>query len=148
MVSACPAGRHMRAYVQVGGANKVQYLKVLGDGRSIGTGKQPAVLPVYQTDELALGVVVCRDIEDLGFLHAVLGRLRASPQRVKLLCIPADMQDHWFSFDPIRGFEGVYLARSNNNSTYPEGRALSFIAAPDATRLVRQLRYEPIVAAA
>jgi hypothetical protein len=48
----------------------------------------------------------------------------------------------------VRGYEGVHVALSNNNSTYPVWRARSFVAAPDGVRIATQRAHEPIYAAA
>lgn len=146
IVAACSDKTNMRAHVLVGGRNQVDYLKVLDDGRSEGTGEQPTSVPFCEWRDCAIGVAICRDIEPGGVLPQVLQALRDSSRSTKLLCIPADMHGGWFPSDPVLGFEGVYVAMSNNNITYPDWRATSLIAAPDGRRISTQCQFEPIVA--
>jgi hypothetical protein len=148
IVAAIPDGRNMRAQVIVEGRNQVNYLKIRTDDRSEGVGNAPTTLPYCESRELAIGVLICKDIEEIEFVQALLQKLRSSSRPVKLLCIPADMHGDWFISEHIGGFEGVYLALSNNNQTYPIWRARSFIAEPRGKRIVTQIAHEPIVAAA
>jgi predicted amidohydrolase len=148
IVAATSDGRNMRAQVLVGGRNRVDYLKIRSDDRSEGVGSEPRELPYCESGELAIGVLVCRDIQEVKFARSLLQKLRSSSKAVKLLCVPADMHGDWFTSEQVYGYEGAFLALSNNNQTYPVWRARSFIASPGGKRIVTQNAYEPIVATA
>jgi hypothetical protein len=138
-----PDGEHMRAYLVHEGTNRLEYLKKLGDGRSTGSGLLPKIA-TYETQDFIIGVLICRDIEDIILRTAVLRTLINSAASTKILCIPADMHADWFRSTEITGFAGVFVAMSNNNKTYSDSRCKSFIANPSGERLSTQTEYEAV----
>lgn len=144
VVAATADGPHMRGVVMHRGSNRLSYLKTLSDGRSSGSNRQP-VLPVYETSRCAIGLLICRDIENVRLCQAVLMRLRSARAPLKVLCIPADMGEWWFPSDPVIGFGGVHLAMSNHTKTHTVRRH-SFIADPAGVMLIKQVATEPISA--
>ena len=112
------------------GQNRIDYLKIGDDGRTAG-GEEPEQLPVFESDDVCIGVVICMDIEiKLGrFSRTVIERIRSSESQFKLLCIPADMASHWFDGDNLSSgtFDGVNVALCNHTKTHQE-RCKSFVA--------------------
>jgi hypothetical protein len=78
----------------------------------------------------------------------VRAALQNSASSTRLLCVPADMEHSWFSSEPVLGFQGINVAMSNNNTTYPRlnERAKSVIAGTDGLWISRQTAFEPIAA--
>jgi hypothetical protein len=87
---AAPDGR-MRGVIWHLGREQVAYGKVRFDGRSPG-GPPPVQPPVYLHEQIAIGVVVCLDVQD-DLANRVLEALLRAPAPFKALCIPADMRD-------------------------------------------------------
>ncbi len=139
-----------RAAVLRGGfqwRNQVDYLKIGtdGHGRTQGIERPPPFPPVYEVANLCVGVLICMDVNAWPFAREVVERVRASAAEVKLICVPADMGQPWFSSGVGRNFEGVHLAVCNSVRAYRGNeRCKSFIATPDLAKAAVQTDEEPI----
>lgn len=147
VVAAVADGLFIRGYLIHKGRNQIDYLKTLPDALSLG-GPALSTLPVHETPELAVGVLICRDFQNNELREAVLSRMRTSSAPRKILCIPADMGSEWFSStdSEIKTFLGIHLAVSNNSRQADQTRCPSLIANPNGSRIVTQSTYEPIYA--
>ena len=144
VVAAVREGKHMRALALHGKRNMIDYLKIGTDGRSTGTGRAPTKA-FFEGPDFIIGVLVCMDFQNRYSIR-LRDALLQSDKPTKILCIPADMDKSWFESEPIPGWNGVYIALSNNNTTYPEVRARSFIAGKNGGWISRQVSCEPIAA--
>jgi len=135
----------MRAQVVRNGANRVDFLKTLGDGRSDPfQGRQD--FPIYEEESLAVGVLICRDYENNGLRARVLEHLRSSRSTHSVLCVPADMHGAYFESDPGLTFAGTFVALSNHRKTYKNPwRCRSFIADARGAKICQQTDYESIL---
>jgi len=127
--------RRMRGVIQHRSHNHIDYQKVLSDGHSDG-GPPPSCPPIYVCDTIAVGLLICMDIQEPVLTGRVIERLHQATAPFKVLCIPAEMSagGGWFS-EPTLGdprWSGIHVALSNNNVRYPQHRVRSFIA--DAAR--------------
>jgi predicted amidohydrolase len=128
-----------RALLLHGGKNQIDYLKVGTDGRTRGTGRAPSST-VRVFGDLAVGVVVCMDVQEATFLNTLTTELNASAARYKLLCIPADMTGDWFSTSELMPvFTGISVALSNHPTNH-QWRCKSFIS--DAERRKRAKQHD------
>jgi predicted amidohydrolase len=128
VVGAVAEDCRIRAYLFHSGRNQIEYLKYATDGSSIGTQEIP-VSQTFETKELAVGVLVCKDFQEVELRRTVLAKLLASKARHKIVCIPADMGSEWFPSEQVTEFIGAYVAMSNN--LRPGGtRRASFILNP------------------
>jgi len=117
---------YCRAVVLHSGRNQVDYLKLGSDGHSDGVGYAPRRLPVYRYHKLALGIVICMDLETDIAGH-VIGDLRLSQASKKVFCVPAAMtaSSGWnFENFPSR-FDDVHFAVCNRSD----------LGDPDQTRM-------------
>jgi hypothetical protein len=144
VVGAARDGNFMRAYAMIGEENKIDYLKIGTDGRSIGVNLAPKNA-MLECENFAVGVLVCMDVQHR-FQFQLRESLNASSKPTRIMCIPADMDPTWFSSDVVLGFGGAYVAMCNNNTTYPVLRARSLIAGPDGRCIVKQELCEAISA--
>lgn len=145
VVGAVPEAGRMTGFLWSGGENLIDYRKMGFDGRSKG-GTSPGRAPVARVGDLALGVVICMDIQNGDFTRWVLGELLASAAPYKLLCIVGDMDLNW-SFDhsaPFMSRGEIHVALSNNVLTYPDSRTRSFITDRRGRMGVVQVDKEPI----
>ena len=127
------------------GRNRIDYLKVETDGRTRGVGNVMQ-MPVYETDSLCVGVLICMDIDRQEFARTVTQTIRSSSRPLKLLCIPADMGDYWFSGESLvapERFEGIYVVVCNHTKTH-QARCKSFIADIKGKKVIVQKQTEPI----
>ena len=145
VVAASAEGDLMRGHLLHRGINQVNYLKMLSDDVSRGTGVLPAT-PIYETPEFAIGMLICRDLQNPELQANVMNSLRASRSQLKVLCIPAHMGSGWFPSSRINDFLGGFLALSNHPGTPGDARCPSFIANPDGVRREVQNHHEPIYA--
>ena len=121
----------MRGVIQHRSHNHIDYQKVLSDGRSNG-GPPPSYPPIYVCDTIAVGLLICMDIQEPVLTGRVIEGLHQATAPFKVLCIPAEMGagGGWVS-EPSLGdprWSGIHVALSNNNARYPEHRIRSFIA--------------------
>jgi hypothetical protein len=97
----------------------VEYTKVISNIASRSP-MPPAALPVLELADLCLGMLICRDVDERSFADSVLDRIRSSPARLKLLCIPADMGGNWFSETTLpfrQRFAGIHVLLCNHTRT-------------------------------
>ncbi|TRZ55435.1 MAG: hypothetical protein D4S02_17795 [Rhodocyclaceae bacterium] len=127
--------------------NRIEYLKVATDGRTVGTGDYRQS-PVYESEDMCVGVLICMDTENRQFSRSVIEKIRDSSSALKLLCVPADMGDYWFSGDRLpfpQVFEGIHLILCNHTKTHQD-RCKSFITDTRGTKIVVQQQEECISA--
>lgn len=129
------------------GQNRIDYLKVTTDGRTVGSGNLQQE-PVYQFGEMCVGVLICMDVEHVEFSRAVIEKVRSSSTNLKLICIPADMGDYWFRGDSLpwpQMFEGTHVILCNHTKTH-QVRCKSFVTNARGRKIVVQGEDEPIYA--
>lgn len=145
IAGAIQDGDRMRGVIWRGGENQVDYLKVGADGHTRG-GAAPAETPVYETDEVAVGLLVCMDVNDPFLQGRVTERLRAARAPHRVVCVPAQMFGFtWFlGPDLNRSWWGLHVAVCNAVDRYPEHRLRSFIADPSGRKFEIQTGVEPI----
>lgn len=143
VVGATGEGKHIRAHMVRGGEEHIDYLKVLSDQISEGTGVVPE-RPTYDYGHVAIGVLVCRDFQHADLRQLVADQLASAEARLKLICIPGDMDSEWFPGNTCGLFSGAYVAMSNNRRTPSHARRRSFIAGPDGVFLCEQSALEAV----
>lgn len=136
----------MRGIIRHLGRDWINYQKVRDDNHTAG-GPAPKAPPVYETDTLAVGLLICMDINATDVRDQVMCKLRQSPARFKVLCIPADMHMSVWSMEAMLQntfLAGAHLALSNHTTRYAEFSFPSFIA--DEPRVNTKVRdgEEPI----
>jgi hypothetical protein len=146
VVGAIKEGRHMRGVIRHCGENQIDYLKVGADGHTEGA-PPPASVPVYDTGEVAVGLLICMDVQNPMLANAVAEQLRNAAAPRKVLCIPAEMVGgSWFT-DPLIGppsWAGLQVALSNNDVRYPNNRLRSFITGRARSKIAEQADREAI----
>jgi hypothetical protein len=140
-------GDRMRGVIQHRFDNHIDYQKVLSDGHSEG-GPSPSCPPIYLCDSVAVGLLICRDIQEPTLTNSVIAGLHRATASFKMLCIPAEMHisGGWFS-GPTLGnpaWAGIHVALSNNNARYGEHRIRNFIADAAGQKVVVQKGVEAI----
>ncbi len=147
IVAAVVEQDHCRGVLLHRGQNRIDYLKVETDGRTVGTGNLQQN-PVYEFGAICIGVLICKDIQ-CGLFRAVINNIKSSLASLKLLCIPADMASNWFPGDNIIYFpdtyEGVHVILCNHVLTH-QLRCKSFITDTNGKKIVVQQDSEPIYA--
>ena len=137
----------MRGVIQHRSHNHIDYRKVLGDGYSMG-GPRPVRPPIYLCGSIAVGLLICRDVQEPILTESVIAGLRQTTAPLKVLCIPAEMHmsGGWFSGPTIGnpGWAGIHVALSNNNARYGELRIRNFIADAAGQKVVVQMGGEAI----
>ena len=124
--------------------NRINYLKVTTDGLTKGSCNLQQN-PVYQFGKVCIGVLICMDVDHPEFSRAVIAKVRSSSAKLKLICIPADMGNHWFSGDILpfpKKFEGTHVILCNHINH--QARCKSFITDTDGRKIVVQSEGEPI----
>lgn len=128
----------------------LSYRKITTDGITIGTGKLPKNPTIVQNGEVAVGVLVCMDLDHPEARANTLSALHASSAGVKVLCVPADMGVHWFSGSTVpfaEIFSGIHLVLCNQlGSRGRDGRCQSFISDTNGMKVIRQQEIEPMFA--
>ena len=145
IVGAIQCGPYSRGVVWHKGMDHIDYLKVGTDGRTQGSGNCDQ-LPVAHFPTFSVAVLVCMDIDNPHFSATVREALRASPNDVKVLCIPADMGDYWLQGDKLPFptlYAGMYVALCNSTVTH-DSRCKSFVADRDGKKVRIQSATEPI----
>ncbi len=142
IVAAISEDDHCRGILLSEGQNRIKYLKVGSDGYTKGI-EDLDQNPVYEIGDTCIGVLICMDVDCPGFSLKVKDRIRASSAGLKILCIPAYMEDSsWFPGDKINGFEGMHVILCNQD-THPI-RCKSFITDTRETKIKVQEQNEPI----
>jgi hypothetical protein len=140
-------GDRMRGVIQHRSHNHIDYQKVRSDGHSEG-GPPPTSLPIYVCDTIAVGLLICMDIQEPILTNSVVAGLHRATAPFKVLCIPAEMHlsGGWFSGQTLgnSGWVGIHVALSNNNARYGEHRIRNFIADATGQKVVVQKDYEAI----
>jgi len=146
IVGGALEGRPIHAVLWHAGANRIDYWKIEDDGRTDGFGKSPPALPVYEFDDICVGVVICMDINAVfgSFCRAVVERIGSSQHPWKFLCVPANMGSYWFEGSNI----GVHLAGMHviacNHTNFHQVRCASFVTNTAGNKIHIQQGDEPI----
>lgn len=128
------------------GVNRIDYLKVENDGRTIGTGNLRQN-PVYVLGDVCIGILICMDIINGAFSQTVIKKIKSTPAKLKLLCVPADMADYYFSGQILatpQNFEGINVILCNHTNAHPQDRCKSFVTDTHGKKVVVQNYVEPI----
>ncbi|MCF6325259.1 MAG: hypothetical protein L3J89_13225 [Gammaproteobacteria bacterium] len=147
VVGGVVENRNCRAFIQHRGLNRIDYLKVGTDGRTIGLDNINQI-PVYEQKNICIGTLICMDIDIPDFSISVVERIRSSSAKVKILCVPADMGGEWLQGDILpfpKKYEGIYFILCNNIETH-QIRCKSFIADTSGKKIVIQNGVEPLFA--
>lgn len=147
IVGAVVEDRRSRGFLLHGGENRIDYVKVQNDGRTEGSGNIQQE-PVYQFGDVCIGVLICMDAQHAEFSIAVIEKVRRSSTKLKLICIPADMDYFSFSGDSLPHplmFEGIHVILCNHTKTH-QVRCKSFVTDAHGRKLVVQIEDEPIYA--
>lgn len=126
------------------GQHQIDYLKVETDGRTRGSHDLQQD-PVYQFGRVCVGVLICMDVDHVEFSHTVIEKVQSSSTELKLVCITADMGNHWFSGDILpfpKRFAGTHVILCNHINH--QARCKSFITDTDGRKIVVQSEGEPI----
>lgn len=128
------------------GQNHINYEKIGKDGHTTGGGSEKQC-PVYETDEIVVGVVICMDIQKSEFVRNLAKAVKASSAKFKFICLPGDMGYQWFPGDQIGSDEtlGIRFVLSNNNKGHQGfSRRRGFITGPDNRFVLSQREKEPL----
>ena len=100
--------------------------------------------PVYEFDDLCVGVLLCMDIDFAVFSRAVVERIQSSQHPWKFLCVPANMGSYWFEGSNI----GAHLAGMHlivcNHTNFHQVRCASFVTNTTGSKIRIQENHEPI----
>ncbi len=146
IVGAIVENRCSRGLLLYRGLNRIDYLKVESDGLTDGTGNLQQN-PVYVLGDVCIGVLICMDINHGAFSRAVIGNIKSTSAKLKLLCLPADMDNFNFAGENLlypQNFEGVHVILCNHTKSHPHDRCKSFVTDTHGTKVVVQNRVEPI----
>lgn len=146
IVGAIVENGRSRGLLRHRGKNRIDYLKVETDGRTTGT-ENLQQNPVYVLGDVCIGVLICMDINHGAFSRAVIENIKFTSAKLKLLCVPADMADYYFSGQNLaspQNFEGVHVILCNHTNAHPQDRCKSFVTDTHGTKVVVQNHVEPI----
>jgi hypothetical protein len=144
IVGGVDEGGRIRAVLWHAGANRIDYRKIGTDGSTKGSGNLPQAWPVYEFDDMCVGVVICMDIDFAVFSRAVVERIRSSKRRWKFLSVPADMHSDRFPGNNVEPeFVGMHVVVCNHTKTN-EVRCASFITDTERNKIRIQENHEPI----
>ena len=133
----------MRGVLWHGGQRRVRYTKVCQDNGSFAP--LPTRSPIYETAEVSIAVLVCRDIDWIPLKSRIDAELAISPTPVKLVCVPARMTADWFSGETVLlPAPGVPMVVSNSIQ-HPDNRVRSFIANGSGQREHKQEEVEAVL---
>ena len=147
VIGAFAEKSHCRGVVIRESQAVVSYLKVHGDGRTKGSDNHLQQPFRKFGDELAVGLLVCKDIDDPDFSTVVLDWLKSRRCRYRVLCIPADMGAEWLAGPTLPWpprYHGIHVALCNSTRTYQEIRCQSFVTDLSGRKFVIQQKREPI----
>lgn len=125
----------------------LSYFKVLDDGRTKGSGDSEPC-PVFDDGTFCIGLLVCKDIDEVTLARRVTEALQSSSSSIKALCIPADMGSEWLNDSTLfpetkyRGFNVILC----NQVTTRQARCKSFITDRNGKKLRIQQDKEPLYA--
>ena len=145
IVGATDKGGRSRGLLLHRGQNRINYFKVETDGLTKGSCDLQQN-PVYQFGKVCIGVLICMDVDHPEFSCAVIAKVRSSAAELKLICIPADMGNDWFSGASLpfpTKFEGTHVILCNHVKTH-QVRCKSFVTDAHGTKIVEQNEEEPI----
>jgi len=125
------------------GLNQIDYLKIETDSSgTTGVHKRPESLPVYEFDDVCIGVLICVDLVKAdfgGFGRDVIQQVRSSRATFKIVCVPAAMTSIWNWSEPLESnYRGVYIVLCNNHTKSYQPRCNSFIAGPDGKKIIEE----------
>jgi hypothetical protein len=136
----------MRGVIRHGGENRIDYLKVHGDGHTLGSGLH-GQLPVYEGGSVAVGMIICRDLDEPRLKNDVADRLRHASAPFKVVAIPAQMHmSLWFDGPTLDdpAWVGLHVALSNGQDYHPVYRRLSFITDLAGRKVAIQEGLDPV----
>lgn len=138
-------GRYVRAVLLHQGLNRIDYLKVDTDRRTEGTGYVPKRLPLFEAEDVCIGVLICMDVNLPDLASALIRAIRSSSAHLKIVCIPSHMGSHWFNADilPSQQYEGVHVVLCNHTKDYQD-RCKSFVTDTRGKKIRVQQQEEPI----
>jgi hypothetical protein len=146
IAGAVRVGQHMKGVLRYDGRNRVQYMKVHSDRWTAGS-PPPARCPILEIADLAVGLVICVDVQDAKLMHGVIGALNASAAPWKVLCVPMKTYaGGLFSTEPVcyPTWERIHVAVSNSHRGYPDNRLRNFISDVAGKKVIEQEVGEPI----
>ena len=139
-------GRRMHGVIQHGPINQIDYQKVLSDGQSDG-GPLPLEAPFYEANGLAIGLLICMDVDCAPLTIPLVEKLVRSTAPYKMLCVPSQMVGGQRFTEDMAGlpsWTGFQIALINNVARYPPNRLPSFITDAKRLKVVVQKDHEPI----
>jgi hypothetical protein len=146
VVGAVLEGRRMRGEIWYRSGRRFHYRKVTGDGFTEG-GPRPDPMGIYVTDAIAVGLLVCVDVQDSALRRDVVKLLQEAKAPLKVLCVAADTYaGNLFSMEQVTypNEAGIYVALSNANVHYPDNRLPSFITDSAGFKVIKQSGLGPI----
>lgn len=143
VVGAILKGNQSRGVLMHQGQNRIDYLKVETDGRTVGSGDIQQA-PVYEWNNVCVAVLICMDIDHVEFSKTVIERVRSSAAALKMVCVPADMGAYWLGGECLPDkFRGAYVILCNHIKTH-QIRCPSFVANRHGRKIIVQSHHEPI----
>jgi predicted amidohydrolase len=134
---------HCRGILHHEGQNRIDYWKIGSDGITQGCKSSPQQPPVYEFGNACVGLLICMDVQDFILAPAVIQGLNTSQAGLKILCIPASMENSsWFSGDMVPGYEGIHVVLCNQNMHAI--RCKNFVTDTHGLKIVEQDQDEPI----
>jgi len=122
-----------RMFLSENGTIMISYDKIRSDGDNV-AGDPDQNIEVFTTDDIAIGLVCCMDVNYEPLLSRVKSKLDNSGSAHKIICISAHMSagSGWFMREPLSpDLRGYIVVLSNGN---PDG-IKSFIAGVDGFKL-------------
>jgi len=122
-----------RMFLSVNGTIKISYDKMRSDGKNE-AGDPYQNIEVFTTDEAAIGLICCMDVNNEPLLSRVKSKLDTSGSAHKIICISAHMSadSGWFMREPLSpDLRGYIVVLSNGNTDGIK----SFIAGVDGIKM-------------
>ena len=146
IVGAIVENRRSRGLLIYQGLNRIDYLKVESDNLTNGTGNLKQN-PVYMFGDVCIGVLICKDINHPAFSRAVIENIKSISAKLKLLCVPADMDNFNFTGENLlypQTYEGLHVIMCNHTKSHPQDRCKSFVTNTRGMKVRVQTHVEPI----
>ena len=127
------------------GENQIDYLKVGQDTITDGS-RNLDQNPVFESGNVCIGMIICRDIQNVIFTQAVTDKIKKSQAKLKFLCVPAAMDSSWFNSESLMGlekYEGMHVIVCNHTSAH-EDRCKSFVTDTHGRKVCVQNDKEPL----
>ena len=146
IAAAILSGGRMKGVLRHRGRNRIRYLKVLPDQWTAG-GSLPAHWPVYETEDLAIGLVICVDLQCPELMDGVIQGLQAAKAPRKVLCVVTNTYaGNLLSADPVGypSWAGIHVALSNSHAGYPDNRLQNFVTDEIGWKVAKQEGAQPV----